>query len=464
LPATRTPARPATLIDAETKSELFDDDDLPDIRPGIRNRLRRRPALFARVGASNGPQLGNALGDTHRLCAPDICGLRHQPAAGAYLPTTLPGKSRRSATDLADRVRNRFTWSGNSYGGAIAFKIATDSPLANRVRSLTLSSPCGDVAARQTTADCRLHDHFADLGRGRLPGPLERGVHVSRRPIHGHFWSGSQSNKPLPAKVRLRMIEQIERLQFDFMAVLEEEKCVTAAERIHVQTLLVSGGLSPYLTQRIVYRLASIVAGRQHQASARRRPHAADLACRASQSRDCRALSVTRNAWQRHRLYRRTSYRSAATRPSDASRPGAASCLAFLARSHHDIVARQRILCRGADEANLSGLVPLRPCALRGRCRSRPCAGRRLLDLPAPWCAETTRVDAGDIRLLTPLDDLALYTFHTHHRARLLVCQTLPLAGHPAVSPSAHRAGKMDSPTCAVSTASTSTHSGAATA
>jgi pimeloyl-ACP methyl ester carboxylesterase len=57
------------------------------------------------------------------------------------------------------------------------------------------------------------------------------------------------------------MIEQVERLAFDFMAGLAEQNVAAAAARISVPTLVVSAGLSPYLTQRIAYRLASIIPG-----------------------------------------------------------------------------------------------------------------------------------------------------------------------------------------------------------
>ena len=57
------------------------------------------------------------------------------------------------------------------------------------------------------------------------------------------------------------MIEQAEKLAFDFAAALAEENVTAAAAKIRVPTLLFSGGLSPYLTQRIAGRLASVIVG-----------------------------------------------------------------------------------------------------------------------------------------------------------------------------------------------------------
>jgi pimeloyl-ACP methyl ester carboxylesterase len=75
------------------------------------------------------------------------------------------------------------------------------------------------------------------------------------------FWNGSAPGERLSPETRLRMIERAEKLAFDFTAVLAEENVSAAAAAIRVPTLLFSGGLSPYLTQRIVWRLASIIAG-----------------------------------------------------------------------------------------------------------------------------------------------------------------------------------------------------------
>ena len=57
------------------------------------------------------------------------------------------------------------------------------------------------------------------------------------------------------------MIEHINKLAYDFAAALSEDNVTTAAAGIKVPTLLFSGGLSPYMTQRIVGLLASLIEG-----------------------------------------------------------------------------------------------------------------------------------------------------------------------------------------------------------
>jgi hypothetical protein len=72
------------------------------------------------------------------------------------------------------------------------------------------------------------------------------------------------------------MIERAHKLAFDFTAALAEDKVAAAAAGLRIPTLVMSGGLSPYLTQRIAARLASLIEGAtiQHLPG----PHAADLA------------------------------------------------------------------------------------------------------------------------------------------------------------------------------------------
>ena len=79
------------------------------------------------------------------------------------------------------------------------------------------------------------------------------------------FWNGSGPQDPLPASARLRMIERAHKLAFDFTAAFAEENVTIAAASLRVPTLLFSGGLSPYLTQRIVQRLGAIMDGAEIQ-------------------------------------------------------------------------------------------------------------------------------------------------------------------------------------------------------
>jgi pimeloyl-ACP methyl ester carboxylesterase len=138
--------------------------------------------------------------------------------------------------------------------------MATASPLASRVRSLTLIEPVLPTLLKENAADRRLHDLFAQLA-GNVSADLWRGMSLEAIERFMTYWNGSAAAEPLSAEAKLRMIEHIDKLAYDFAAALAEDNVTAAAAGIKVPTLLFSGGLSPYMTQRIVGRLASLIEG-----------------------------------------------------------------------------------------------------------------------------------------------------------------------------------------------------------
>ena len=203
-------------------------------------------------------KLTESLGPTHRVIAPDIAGYGDHPRPLDF-PLTLADE----VACLLDRIgagAGPIHLVGHSYGGAIAFKMATASPLANRMRSLTLIEPVLPTLLKENAADRRLHDLFAQLSRN-VSRDLSRGMSIEAIDRFMSYWHGSAAAEPMPAEVKLRMIERIDKLAYDFAAALSEDNVTTAAAGIKVPTLLFSGGLSPYMTQRIVGRLASLIGG-----------------------------------------------------------------------------------------------------------------------------------------------------------------------------------------------------------
>lgn len=203
-------------------------------------------------------KLGDELGRSHQFIAPDISGYGTNSCA-LDLPLTLAEEVRCLSGHLNDAT-GPIHLVGHSYGGAIAFKIATDSAYAHRVRSLTLIEPVLPTLLRETASDRRLHARFAELARD-VSEDLWNGSVLEAIDTFIEFWNGSGPVDPLPATTRLRMIERADKLAFDFQAALAEENVTIAAASLRIPTLLFSGGTSPFFTQRIVRRLAAIVEG-----------------------------------------------------------------------------------------------------------------------------------------------------------------------------------------------------------
>jgi pimeloyl-ACP methyl ester carboxylesterase len=203
-------------------------------------------------------RLAGELAGRHQIIAPDLSG--YGSNAGPFvLPTTLAEEVDLLADRLGEAI-GPIHLVGHSYGGAVAFKIATDSPLAGRVRSLTLIEPVLPTILMENGSDRRLYEHFVrlantiyqDLWNGSCWEAIEKFL---------EFWKGSGPTEQLSSKALERLIKHAEKLAFDFAAVLAERDVTAAAAAIRVPTLLVSGGLSPYLTQRVVGRLASTIPG-----------------------------------------------------------------------------------------------------------------------------------------------------------------------------------------------------------
>jgi len=202
--------------------------------------------------------LADELARSHAFFAPDISGYGSSSCA-LDLPLTLAEEVRCLSGTLND-AEGPIHLVGHSYGGAIAFRIATASPFAHRICSLTLIEPVLPTLLCESDADRRLHARFAQVARD-VTEDIWNGSVLEAIDMFTAFWNGSGPQDPVSASVRLRMIERADKLVFDFQAAFAEENIATAAASLRIPTLLLSGGLSPYFTQRIVQRLGAIVDG-----------------------------------------------------------------------------------------------------------------------------------------------------------------------------------------------------------
>ena len=97
-------------------------------------------ALHCSLGSGHQwARLVEELTGKHQVITPDISGYGKN-AGRLLLPTTMAEEVDFLSDRLGEAV-GPIHLVGHSYGGALAFKIATASPLASRVRSLTLIEP-----------------------------------------------------------------------------------------------------------------------------------------------------------------------------------------------------------------------------------------------------------------------------------------------------------------------------------
>jgi pimeloyl-ACP methyl ester carboxylesterase len=196
---------------------------------GFEKRNQQSCVIALHCSLGSGRQwakLTETLGPHYQVIAPDIAGYGGS-LGSAVLPMTLADEIAHLRKSLSS-AKGPLHLVGHSYGGAIAFKIATDSPLADRVRSLTLIEPVLPTLLRENPADRRLHDLFAQLARN-VSADLWNGMYMEAIDRFLSYWNGSGPAEPLSAEARLRIIERVEKLAYDFAAALGEENVTSAA-------------------------------------------------------------------------------------------------------------------------------------------------------------------------------------------------------------------------------------------
>ena len=207
-------------------------------------------------------KLIDACGNQYHAIALDISGYSknepwHDPA-----PSSLDSEAAYLHQELK-ALPGPIHLVGHSFGGAIAFKLATSKRYVRCVRSLTLIEPVLPSILLEHEPDRPFYESFArESERICTPiwlGDKERGLQQFLT-----FWNGHVCWENLSRDRKAAFIERVNKLVGDFSAVFGETGVTEAASRLSVPTLLFSGARSPRATQRIAKRLTSIIPGSRH--------------------------------------------------------------------------------------------------------------------------------------------------------------------------------------------------------
>ena len=202
-------------------------------------------------------QLIEACGDRYHAIAPDILGYGENPPYLAPAPSGLDVEAEHISGKL-EMLAGPLHLVGHSYGGAVAFKLATSGRYAHRVRSLTLIEPVLPAILLEEDADRPLYELFA-RECAYICSPIWSGEKDLALQRFLTFWHGSKYWGDLSPDRKGAFLKRANKLAGEYSAVFGETGTGEAARRLTVPTLLFSGGASPRYTQQLVKRLSLIM-------------------------------------------------------------------------------------------------------------------------------------------------------------------------------------------------------------
>jgi pimeloyl-ACP methyl ester carboxylesterase len=197
--------------------------------------------------------LSTALGESHRVLAPDLLGYGDNPPWPSNRTLRLEMEVQRLAPLLAS-VAEPVDVVAHSFGAAVAVKLALTYP--DKVRSLCLYEPVlFGLLERDVNAGTALSEIYvasSRVGRALADGDADA---AARQFID--FWSGKGTWTSMPEPRRQSVAARIGKVRADFAALLADDTTLPALAQLEAPVLCLSGGRSPEATRRIADILAA---------------------------------------------------------------------------------------------------------------------------------------------------------------------------------------------------------------
>lgn len=198
----------------------------------------------------------------YNAIAPDISGYGTDTPRHSPVPSRLDVEAEHLSQQL-ETLAGPIHLVGHSFGGAIAFKLATSRRYARRVQSLTLIEPVLPSILLEQEIDHTLYQLFVHE-TARICTPLRFGDKELGLKRFLTFWNGRQFWQDLSPSKKSDLMERVNKIVGDFSAIFGEGGVNDLARQLAVPTLLFSGGASPAPAQQIVKRLASAIPSVRH--------------------------------------------------------------------------------------------------------------------------------------------------------------------------------------------------------
>jgi len=136
---------------------------------------------------------------------------------------------------------------GHSYGGAIALKLAVESPI--KILSLTLYEPVAFHLFEQNSDERKQANLFAE--KVNIDDKYQAAT------VFTDFWNKDGFFKTLPQKMKDYMAADMEKVSLDFQGLMSEEYNENDLQHISCETFLLSGEFSPKLSHLLIKKIAN---------------------------------------------------------------------------------------------------------------------------------------------------------------------------------------------------------------
>ncbi len=193
-------------------------------------------------------KLGEVLGRTHRVIAPDLLGSGANPPWPAERLFDL-SEDVDAIEAIVEKLGGPVHLVGHSYGGLLALKLARRNP--SRIRSLTAYDPVA-FGALYAANDAEGLADLARAGSNPVFTDFERGGDDAWFEVFVDYWNGPGAWRGMTSAGRESFLRVGRKVFFEVWSLMHDRTPASAYAGIEAPALFLGGQVSPPAARRVV--------------------------------------------------------------------------------------------------------------------------------------------------------------------------------------------------------------------